>query len=422
MSYDTINVLHLEPFQGKISILETRKEKQTLIIELRTNITKMTCPACHGENTKFHSYQYKRIIHSILTNGPSIIRFHHRKFKCLVCKKIFYEPNPIVNKHEMISLYTKTSILNYLKGHNHTFTSTAIHYYVSTQKVLDIFDKHVEAKRQHLPKVINIDEFYTSKAHPYKYACVLYDFINKKIVDVLPTRHKHYLINYFARIPNSGLNRVEVVIMDMWDTYKEVITRCIPKAKIEVGQNVRRLRIDVMQQYKTEKSPLVNQDMYYYMLKKFHYFFMKNYEDISHKRIYIHKMKSYWHKSEILHYLLSINDELASAYKLKERYREFNLTADYEHCDEELNDLIITFRNHTNFGFRTFGKMIERWKLEIKNSFLIYDHRRISNGPIESTNNKIKTIIKTSNGIQSFIRLRNKIMYSINKDIPIKNK
>ena len=43
-------------------------------------------------------------------------------------------------------------------------------------------------------------------------------------------------------------------------------------------------------------------------------------------------------------------------------------------------------------------------------------------GPIESVNNKIKTIIKTSNGIKSFDRLRNKIMYSINKDIPIKSK
>ena len=35
---------------------------------------------------------------------------------------------------------------------------------------------------------------------------------------------------------------------------------------------------------------------------------------------------------------------------------------------------------------------------------------------------KIKTLIKTSNGIKSFDRLRNKIMYSINKDIPIKSK
>ena len=64
--------------------------------------------------------------------------------------------------------------------------------------------------------------------------------------------------------------------------------------------------------------------------------------------------------------------------------------------------------------------MLKNWKVEIKNSFIISKGRRISNGPIESTNSKIKTIIKASNGIRNFRRLRNKIMYSINKDTPLK--
>ncbi len=431
MDYDTINILHLETFRGKIQILETRKENQTLIIELRTNITKMICPICHNLKTLFHSYQYKHIIHSILTNGPSMIRFHHRKFKCPVCKHIFYEPNPLVDKNEMISKYTKSSILNYLRGHDHTFTATARHYYISINKVIDIFDQYVESKRRRLPKVLNIDEFYISRKHDYKYACVLYDFMGRKIIDVLPRRHKHYLINYFARIPNSELNHVEVVIMDMWDSYKEVVQRCMPKALIAVDSfhiikslnaQMIQLRIKVMKKYENNKSAPEHEDMYYYMLKKFHIFFVKNYEDITDKKIYIKKLHVYWHKSDILDYLLSIDDELTHAYRLKELYRDFNLTALYDTCDDELNQFIHEFRNHSFEGFRTFGKTIEKWKFEIKNSFLIYEHRRISNGPIESTNNKIKTIIKTSNGIESFKRLRNKIMYSINKDIPIKSK
>lgn len=431
MTYDTINILHLEAFHGKIQTLETRKENQTLIIELRTNIKQMICPSCHSDKTLFHSYQYKHIIHSVLTDGPCMIRFHHRKFKCPLCKHIFYEPNPIVDKNEMISKYTKINILNYLKGHDHTFTQAAHRYHISIQKVIDIFDVYVEAKRCSLPRVINIDEFFTSKINDYKYACVLYDFIGKKIIDVLPRRHKHYLINYFARIPNSELNRVEVVIMDMWDSYKEVVERCIPKALVAVdsfhiirslNEHMKRLRIDIMKKYENNKSAPEHEDIYYYMLKKFHYFFLKNYEDISDKKIYINKLHVYWHKSDILHYLLSIDDELTTAYRLKERYREFNLTAAYDTCDDELNQFIREFRNHTFEGFRIFGKTIERWRSEIKNSFLIYDHRRISNGPIESTNNKIKTILKTANGIESFKRLRNKIMYSINKDIPIRNK
>jgi transposase len=123
-----------------------------------------------------------------------------------------------------------------------------------------------------------------------------------------------------------------------------------------------------------------------------------------------------------LGYLLSIDDDLKRAYRLKERYREFNLTAEYSTCDDELNELIYEFRNHKLVELRVFGKTLEKWKIEIKNSFLIFNKRRVSNGPIESTNSKIKTIIKTANGIRKFTRFRNRVMFAINKDIPIQNK
>jgi len=158
------------------------------------------------------------------------------------------------------------------------------------------------------------------------------------------------------------------------------------------------------------------------MLKKFHYFFVKDYESIYDGKIKMTKYQTYWHKSEILSYLLSIDDDLTKAYRLKERYREFNLTADYENCSDELDDIIDEFRNSNIDEFRLFGKTLVRWKDEIRNSFIRVNKRRISNGPIESTNNKIKTIIKTSNGIRKFTRFRNRVLYSINKDIPLQNK
>lgn len=43
---------------------------------------------------------------------------------------------------------------------------------------------------------------------------------------------------------------------------------------------------------------------------------------------------------------------------------------------------------------RAIGKTLVKWKSEIKASFIKIDGRRISNGPIESTNNKIKTTLK----------------------------
>ena len=161
--------------------------------------------------------------------------------------------------------------------------------------------------------------------------------------------------------------------------------------------------------------------MYYYILKKFQFFFKIDLNRlIDFKPTHIPKLKTVWDKQTILSYLLDIDDTLKNYYKLKEKYRYFNLTAEYDTCDDELDELIDEFKSNPVKEFRDFGRMLQTWKVEIKNSFIMSKDRRISNGPIESTNSKIKTIIKASNGIRDFKRLRNKIMYSINKDTPLK--
>lgn len=175
-----------------------------------------------------------------------------------------------------------------------------------------------------------------------------------------------------------------------------------------------------MRKYDKNTKSLYSNDMYYYMLKKFHYFFVKEFDDIYDGLIEIRKMKTKWDKYEIRKYLLSINSDLKYAYELKEKYREFNLTAFYNNCDIELDNLIDEFRNSHLEEFRTFGKLLKRWKPNIKNSFIRIDNKRLSNGPMEGINSRIKTILKSANGIKQFYRLRNRIIYSINKDVPIK--
>jgi transposase len=295
--------------------------------------------------------------------------------------------------------------------------------------VIDIFDQAVDAKRRILPEVICIDEVYTNKMNKYKYACVLLDFKASKVIDVIATRHKNYLIEYFSRIPKAEKDQVKVFIMDMWDSYREAIELAFPKSLIAVdsfhliralNEVIKTIRIKTQNKYRLNKSSPEHDDMYYYMLKKFHYFFVKNYEKIYDGKIRIAKYNTYWHKSEILAYLLSIDEDLKSAYRLKERYREFNLTAEYDTCDDELNALIHEFRNHKLIELRTFGKTLEKWRIEIKNSFIVCNKRRVSNGPIESTNSKIKTIIKRLMVLESLLGLEIELCFLLTKIYPSK--
>lgn len=429
--YDNITkILYLTSIRNKIESIDSFYHDTKLIVDLKLKKDNYDCPICHSSNTIFHGYYTRRIIHSVLSDRPCIIHFHQRRYRCLICHKTFYEPNPLSSLGDNISIYTKINILMFLKGLSHTFKSTGERYFVSTKTVINLFDQHIQVTRRELPKSICIDEFYVGSRYRYKYACVLLDFDTGKIIDVLPSRRKDFLIRYFSHITEKEKSAVSVVSMDMWPTYKEVFELCFPKIKVAVdsfhvirslNDIIKFFRINTMNLYKKESSKLIHNDMYYYMLKKFHYFFIKDYESIYDGLIKIPKMRTEWHKSEVLKYLLSINPDLTYLYKLKERYRDFNLTAEYHNSEDDLYVITNLFLDSKYKEIRSFGHTLSRWHNEIINSFIRSNNRRISNGPIESTNSKIKTILKNANGIHDFERLRNKVMYAINKDIPIKD-
>ena len=126
-------------------------------------------------------------------------------------------------------------------------------------------------------------------------------------------------------------------------------------------------------------------------------------------------------KFAVLHELLSIDEELKKAYQLKSEYMEFNLVEEYsQESTYKLEDFIDRFKASTYQEFREFGDLLKRWKIYIVNSFIRIDGKRLSNGPMESLNGRIKRIISDGYGYKDFNRFRNRVMFSLNKNEPIK--
>src|SRR5690554_7400616 len=127
----------------------------------------------------------------------------------------------------------------------------------------------------------------------------------------MPTRHKNYLHQYFLRIPIDEKDRVKVFIIDMWESYRDILKKSFPKALIAVdsfhvianlNRAMDRVRIDTMNRFKLERSKLINNDMYYYMLKKFHYFFKVDLDRLrDFKPVFIAKLNTYWDKQSEEH-------------------------------------------------------------------------------------------------------------------------
>lgn len=429
MYNDIIKLLNLEQFNIKIKKIETSKINNILYCYITLESTASSCPLCGGDKLFIKDYQTKRIIHSISTNNPCFIIYKARRYKCKYCNSIFYERNPFSLKYDKESIYTIYKVLDELKSHTNTFTDVARNLNISVTTVMRIFDQYVEYHRTKLPKIICFDEVYTSRKSCQKYAFVMADFMNNNIIEIYSSRHKNKLTQNFSHIPKAERDNVDYIIIDMWDTYRDLGEIYFKNAKIAVdsfhvikhlNEAIVSIRLKIMRKFDKKTKSLTANDMYYYMLKKFHYFFTKNFEDIYSGQIEIRKYRTKWDKHEIRRYLMSIDPDLKYAYYLKEKYREFNLTTSYESCDEELNELIDEFRNSHLEEFRTFGKLLSRWKINIKNSFIRVNSKRLSNGPMEGINSRIKTIMKSANGFRNFNRFRNRVIYSINKNVPIK--
>ena len=123
-------------------------------------------------------------------------------------------------------------------------------------------------------------------------------------------------------------------------------------------------------------------------------------------------------KYAVLEHLLSIDSDLKEAYLLKEEYREFNLTEDYnaEFSLNKLIDFINKFKKSKFEEFIEFGRLLNHWKYYIVNSFIRINGKRMSNGPMESTNGRIGRIIEDGYGYTNFNRFRNRCMFSLNNE------
>lgn len=181
-----------------------------------------------------------------------------------------------------------------------------------------------------------------------------------------------------------------------------------------------KIRIKVMQRYNDNHKCLNYANDYYYFLKKFANFFKTNFDNISKRPIRISKYNFKWDKYEIRKYLLSIDKDLKEAYFLWERYYEFNFCHNIKTFDYEFSELKNCFLNSPFHEFVEFGKLLNHWEKEIKNSFITIHKSRLSNGGMEGVNSRLKCIIKAANGFTNFEHFRNRALFAINKDMPIR--
>lgn len=377
------------------------------------------CPCCGKYVTKCKDLIKKKIIH----DNKQIIYYSARRLKC-ECGKTFYEENPFVSKEEtIVSNNLLKRILEELKRYNHTFLEVAERFNLSINKVIELFDTHVQIKRKALREVISVDEFYFSRRAKNKYAFMILG-LNGEIIDILKSRRKSYLLDYFKYIPQEERDRVKYVTMDMNDVYKTVIYRrfkdaiiCIDSFHVikDMNDELDRLRKEIMEKYKDKKY-----SEEYHLLKHHNNVLFK--EDLDEEYHYSKYFHCEMNEVDYLNRILKIDPVLTKTYQEIKRYYYFNRYWN-EYTPSEALDYINSLINEwfvsDNKHLIKLANTLDNWKEFIANSFIPYKRNngetvRLSNGKIEGKNSYIKKMLKLANGYANFDRFRNRAMYCEN--------
>ncbi|MDY5480650.1 MAG: transposase [Peptostreptococcus porci] len=427
------------------------------IITVEKAVTPKYCPVC---NTKMYSkgIRTRRVRHPILNNGKTIlIHLKQRSWVCTneMCKHRTTDEFSFVEKYKQTTNMTDLMILNELRDLNLTAKQVAKRFKVSDTHVYNIFDKYVNIERFPLTNVISIDEVFTNFDNDRKYSLVIMDFMTNKPIDLIESRRNKYTDEYFSSIDIEERANVEYLICDMYKPYFNYVKKYFINAKLVVDSfhviqwlilkidtylkglyrkynYIYQDRLFELKKYNPDAKLRISDEMY--LLKFCKWLILSNSSSINYsaKHKYNHHFKIHVDTYFLEKKFFEINDILPSIKKLKEKYIDFNSKKydDLSEVESKLDYLIEVYKLSEINIFIEFAALLERYKENIINSFVVIEKinsngvvykSRLSNGPIEATNRKIKDLKRHSRGFNSFTHIRNRFLFSENENSTIRN-
>ncbi len=260
----------------------------------------------------------------------------------------------------------------------------------------------LEADRKRLNQTvaIGLDEtsFVKLAHHSHSaYATTVADVQNHQIIDILPTRRYEDVAQWMNAQPEAWKERIRYGALDMSATYAAVYTVVLPRAAqvvdpFHVISLANRCLDAVRRRVQTEQlGHRGRRDDPLYRVRRV---LLMAEEKLDEKG------------SARLQSLLALGDpnaEVALAYRVKERVRDFYRCQDPDEARRILSDLHgHCRRREMPPEIQKLGRTLRDWFDKICNFHL----DRVSNGPTESLNNLIKRIKRIGFGFRNFQNYR----------------
>jgi len=277
-----------------------------------------------------------------------------------------------------------------------TIKDVALHLGISWDVIKEIQKEDLQ-KRFGTPKLkrlrqIAIDEISIGKGH--RYLTIVLDLESGAVVHVGQGKGADALKDFWARLGRCR-RKIEAVATDMSPAYIQAVQTHLPRATLVFDRfHVIKLYNDKLSDLRRALYHQLHDGMEKRVLKGVRWLLLKRPENLEPAR----------REPQRLQEALRLNEPLATAYYLKEELNEIWEQEDQETAQALLMDWI-TFAEGT--GIRMLHDFAKTLRFHAWGILAYYDHP-ISTGPLEGTNNKIKTMKRQAYGFrdEEFLRLK----------------
>jgi transposase len=194
--------------------------------------TPRLCPCCGGGRLHSKGRYVRRVRHLACFGRPTELVIACRRYRCVDCSRSFVQPLPGIRSGRRSTEPWRKEI--YERHDDGICASTLARRETLGQATVGrIYTQFTERKAKErlsldCPQVLGIDEHTLHRGQ--RFATTFCDLKNRRIFDLSPGRSEAELASYLHSL--RGRDRVRVVCIDLSNTYRAIIRRWFPRAKI----------------------------------------------------------------------------------------------------------------------------------------------------------------------------------------------
>jgi len=378
------------------SYVNTRYEKGSVIFSIRQESHTLRCSACGNRRVIRRGSQLRRF-RSVPIGGKRVwVEFAVPRVWCLACGLVRQVRIRFADARKRFTRAFERYVLELCRFA--TIKDVARHLGVSWDVVKDIQKRHLRRhyKRPRLKKLrqIAIDEISIGKGH--RYLTVVLDLKSGMVVFVGEGKGADALDPFWKRLKRARA-RIEAVAIDMSVAYVCAVQKNIPEAAIVFDHfHIIKLLNDKLSKLRRQLYHELTDIFEKRVLKGTRWLLLKNPENLDAEKS----------EPDRLQQALEINKPLATAYYLKEDLRQLWNQPSKEVAEAFLYEWMEKAESSKIPMLMRFARTLAAYRSGI---LAWYDYP-ISTGPLEGTNNKIKTMKRLAYGFRDLEFLKLKIM------------